>query len=253
MPHHKEPLFIQVWLTHFVPCFFAGAVLLLAGRGILGPGDPTSGADDPLKAALNGAAVALLTLAYHANRNRRSRCSGEASRPPYDGPRLRSAAAVGFLGGAADILLTLNGWGVLFLAVLVLSVLVWNLRAFARRAVDLLRPDSRITWNDVGELMRIYLATLIGFTLVNAALDGMHMLVGHVPPFGFSAGGDLFLNALYYTVVTMTTLGFGDIVPHTWDGKVLLIVQSLVSYFMFALMVGIITRGVTRAGGQHRD
>ncbi|WP_338668340.1 potassium channel family protein [Pseudodesulfovibrio methanolicus] len=255
MTHHREPLFVQVWLTHFVPCFFAGAVLLLtAGRLPLPRLLPDGAAADPLRSALNGAAVALITLLYHRWRNRRIQRYWPDAVAIYTGIRLRRAVLVGFLAGAADILLTLNEWGVLFLAALILSVLGWNLRAFALRALTLLRPHGRITWADVNELLRIYLATLIGFTLVNAALDGLHVLAGNPPPFNFMAGGgEPFLNALYYTVVTMTTLGFGDIVPRTWDGKVLLIIQSLLSYFMFAIMVGIITRGVTGAGGRDKD
>ncbi|WP_319583159.1 potassium channel family protein [uncultured Pseudodesulfovibrio sp.] len=243
----RDSLFIQVWLTHFVPAFFVGAVLLLTIKDLPLPSlIPPGWTGDLAKAAINGAAVAVLVLLFHAGRNRRIQRYWPGAMTKYQGPRLRCAAVTGFLAGAADILLTLSEWGVLFLALLVLSVLIWNLRAFARRSMSLLKPNSEITWGDVNELLRIYLATLIGFTLVNAAMDGLHILAGNTPPFNFMGqGGELFLNALYYTVVTMTTLGFGDIVPHTWDGKVLLIVQSLLSYFMFAFMIGIITRGVT--------
>jgi voltage-gated potassium channel len=243
----RDSLFIRVWLTHFVPAFFAGAVTLLTLKDLPVPRMiPADWTGDMIKAALNGAAVALLVLLFHHGRNRRIRRYWADVMAAYTGTRLRCAVLVGFLAGAADILLTLSEWGVLFLAVLVLSVLIWNLRAFTRRSVSLLRPGSGVTWSDVSELLRIYLATLIGFTLVNAAVDGLHVLAGAAPPFDFAAaGGELFLNALYYTVVTMTTLGFGDIVPRTWDGKVLLIIQSLLSYFMFAFMIGIITRGVT--------
>ncbi|EGB15890.1 Ion transport 2 domain protein [Pseudodesulfovibrio mercurii] len=247
MSYHREQLFVGVWLTHFVPCFFAGAVLLLTAGRLPLPLVPDGAAAAPIRTVLNGTAMALITLLYHRWRNRRIRRYWPETEAVYAGPRLRRAALVGFLAGAADILLTLNEWGVLFLAVLVLAVLGWNLRAFALRALLLMRPNGEITWADVNELLRIYLATLIGFTLVNAAVDGLHVLGGSMPPFGFmSEGGELFLNALYYTVVTMTTLGFGDIVPRTWDGKILLIIQSLLSYFMFAFMIGIITRGVTQ-------
>jgi voltage-gated potassium channel len=247
MQNIRQPSFVQVWLTHFVPAFFFGAVLLLTVRDLSAQALlPADAPGDLAKAVLNGAAVCLATLLFHRLRNRRLRRVWPDSPYRFSGVALRHAAVVGFLGGAADILLTLSEWGILFLAALVLSVLCWNLRAFTRRSVSLLRPDSEITWTDVSELLRIYLATLIGFTLVNAAVDGLHVLAGTTPPFGFaSAGGELFLNALYYTVVTMTTLGFGDIVPVTWDGKLLLIFQSLLSYFMFAFMIGIITRGVS--------
>ncbi|OIQ49463.1 voltage-gated potassium channel [Pseudodesulfovibrio hydrargyri] len=247
MENLRNSLFVRVWLTHFVPAFFVGAVLLLTVKDLPAPSlIPVGGAGDLVKAVLNGAAVALAVLLFHRWRNRRMRNLWPSASAVYAGAKLRCSALVGFLAGAADILLTLSEWGVLFLALLVLSVLVWNLRVFTRRSVSLLRPGSEITWADVNELLRVYLATLIGFTLVNAAVDGLHALAGITPPFDFaSAGGELFLNALYYTVVTMTTLGFGDIVPRTWDGKILLIVQSLTSYFMFAFMIGIITRGVT--------
>jgi voltage-gated potassium channel len=243
----RESLFVRVWLTHFVPAFFVGAVFLLSVKDLPAPSlIPAGGAGDLVKAVLNGAVVSLAVLLFHRWRDRRMRHLWPDASAAYAGSRLRCAALVGFLAGAADILLTLSEWGILFLAVLVLSVLIWNLRAFTRRSVALLRPGSEITWEDVNELLRIYLATLIGFSLVNAAVDGLHVLAGITPPFDFTAGGgELFLNALYYTVVTMTTLGFGDIVPSTWDGKVLLIIQSLTSYFMFAFMIGIITRGVT--------
>jgi voltage-gated potassium channel len=243
----RDSLFVRVWLTHFVPAFFVGAVLLLSVKDLPAPSLlPAGGAGGLVKAVLNGTATALAVLIFHRWRNRRMRLLWPDALAAYAGSRLRCAVLVGFLAGTADILLTLSEWGILFLALLVLSVLVWNLRAFTRRSVALLRPGSEITWVDVNELLRIYLATLIGFTLVNAAVDGLHVLAGNTPPFNFmGGGGELFLNALYYTVVTMTTLGFGDIVPRTWDGKVLLIIQSLTSYFMFAFMIGIITRGVT--------
>ncbi|MEZ7197489.1 potassium channel family protein [Pseudodesulfovibrio karagichevae] len=249
-----DSLFVRVWLTHFVPAFFVGAVFLLAFKDLPAPRlIPTGGAGDLVKAVLNGAVVSLAVLLFHRLRDRRMRHLWPDASAAYAGSRLRCAVLVGFLAGAADILLTLSEWGVLFLALLILFVLLWNLRAFTRRSVALLRPGSEISWEDVNELLRIYLATLIGFTLVNAAVDGLHVLAGNTPPFNFtSGGGEPFLNALYYTVVTMTTLGFGDIVPRTWDGKVLLIIQSLTSYFMFAFMIGIITRGVTGAGSRDR-
>ncbi len=155
------------------------------------------------------------------------------------------AMIVGFISGVLDVLLILHNEGVMWLTLLVLVVLVWHLRVFSQRMMAMLRPRSIATWADGSELLRIYLTMLAGFTMINASLEGMHMIAGTTVPFGFaSEGGEIFLNALYYTVVTMTTLGFGDIVPKTWDGKLMLIIQCLISYVMFALVVGIITRGV---------
>ncbi len=52
------------------------------------------------------------------------------------------------------------------------------------------------------------------------------------------------INALYFSVVVMTTLGFGDIVPLTPDAKMVVVLQCLTSYIMFALMIGILMRGI---------
>ena len=53
--------------------------------------------------------------------------------------------------------------------------------------------------------------------------------------------GDLrsFLHSLYFSVVTMTTLGFGDIAanPDSWQGQVLLTVQVLFGYILLGAII----------------
>lgn len=240
--------FLGVAATHFVPCIFAGSILLLAARGLSLPGVPPGGiAGGLIRGVLNGLAVAWLVTAFHRRNNRLRERRGAGARALASAAHIRRAGLTGFLAGGAGVLLTAGIWPIMALTTVIWAILIWNLRSFLRHIGEMLRPGSVITWYDVGELLRIYLTMLLGFTLVNAALDGLHVLAGAHHAFGFYGSGDGFINALYFTVVTMTTLGFGDIVPLTWDAKALLIVQSLLSYFMFALMVGIITRGVTGA------
>lgn len=243
--------FLGVAATHFVPCIFAGAILLLAARGLpLPPGFLPGGiAGELIRGVFNGLAVAGLVTAFHRRNNRLRERGGAGTRPLVSAAHIRRAGLTGFLAGSSGVLLTAGIWPIMALAAIIWAILVWNLRSFIRHIGGMLRPGSVITWCDVGELLRIYLTMLLGFTLLNAALDGLHILAGAHHAFGFHGSGDGFINALYFTVVTMTTVGFGDIVPLTWDAKALLVVQSLLSYFMFALMVGIITRGVTGATG----
>ena len=53
--------------------------------------------------------------------------------------------------------------------------------------------------------------------------------------------GDIkgFVHALYFSVVTMTTLGFGDIAanPDIWKGQVLLMVQVILGYVLLGALV----------------
>ena len=53
--------------------------------------------------------------------------------------------------------------------------------------------------------------------------------------------GDIrgFVHALYFSVVTMTTLGFGDIAanPDSWAGQVLLMVQVILGYVLLGALI----------------
>ncbi|MEF2232146.1 MAG: potassium channel family protein [Pseudodesulfovibrio sp.] len=252
MDNTNQPSFFQVAFTHFVPCFFLGAISLFLLKDLVPRFSLHLLLNDRLDSAdyivglLNGFFVAGLLALFHWQHNSR------ASTMPWrtnvhQGLRvLAYRMTIGFLAGSFDILFGLQSEGILVLTVLVLFILVGHVRLFLRHVVQVLRPGSNATWRDVSELARIYLTMLAGFTLVNASLEVTHLMLGSVEAFGFGhQDGELFLNALYYTVTCMTTLGFGDIVPITWDGKLLLIFQSLAGYVMFGLMIGIITRGVS--------
>ncbi|NDV19686.1 hypothetical protein GO013_09670 [Pseudodesulfovibrio sp. JC047] len=244
------------WLiafTHFVPCFFIGVFLLYVLSGILPKETVTAlaqgmfGKEDILIGICNGLLTGGIVFLFHINRNRRIKRRHKQSSHPFQPTEILYATILGFIGGALDVLLLLHAEGVILVTIVVIFILAWHLKIFNHHIIKMLKPGNIATWGDVSELMRIYMTMLAGFTLLNATLEGAHLLLGSRPPFGFMMdGGDIFLNSLYYTVVTMTTLGFGDFVPSTWDGKLMLIVQCLVSYVMFALMVGIITRGVVQ-------
>ena len=55
-----------------------------------------------------------------------------------------------------------------------------------------------------------------------------------------------FLNAVYYTVVVTTTLGFGDIVPTTVTGQLFASSLSIVGLIWFSLLAALVIRKVVR-------
>ncbi|WP_319470810.1 potassium channel family protein [uncultured Pseudodesulfovibrio sp.] len=253
MKYDIKPKFWQVVFTHFVPSFFLGVVSLLLMASIL-PGHffnaMTDQVFEPIDVTLalsNGLLVAAIILAFHAHRNHRITKGKSLFRRTQPKEIFIYGAIVGFCGGSFEVLFGMINEGVVLLTLLVFAILIWHFKAFAKDVVRILKPGNHATWGEVAELMRIYMTMIAGFTLLNATLEVGHLLIGTPPPFGFGANeGQFFINSLYFTVVTMTTLGFGDIVPQTWDGKLLLIIQTFAGYIMFALMVGIITRGVNR-------
>lgn len=92
-------------------------------------------------------------------------------------------------------------------------------------------------------LMRaLYLARrkiLVFFTmvLVLSTIFGSLMFVVEGPENGFTS----IPRSIYWTIVTITTVGYGDITPHTVLGQMIATVSMLVGYSIIAIPTGIVT------------
>lgn len=51
---------------------------------------------------------------------------------------------------------------------------------------------------------------------------------------------DSFVHALYFSIITMTTVGFGDITPVTDCARMLVAVEALFGIFMIAVLLGVL-------------
>lgn len=49
-------------------------------------------------------------------------------------------------------------------------------------------------------------------------------------------------NGIYWAIVTMTTVGYGDITPHTTEGKIVAVVVMLVGIGTATLLIGAVTQ-----------
>ncbi len=56
-----------------------------------------------------------------------------------------------------------------------------------------------------------------------------------------------FVTALYFSVVTFATLGFGDIAPISVLGKLCAIAEVMLGYVMFGMLITLVVRKVTRS------
>ena len=73
----------------------------------------------------------------------------------------------------------------------------------------------------------------IGYIFISA------IVIFNVEPESFQS----FFDAIYWSTITLTTVGFGDYTPVTVAGKAVAIITSLLGIAVFALPTGIITAG----------
>jgi len=83
-------------------------------------------------------------------------------------------------------------------------------------------------------------ALLIAIVLLMTSATIMHVLERDAQPAVFGT----ILQSMWWAVVTLTTVGYGDAVPHTVLGKMFGGVCALLGLFMFALPTAIMTRAV---------
>ncbi len=94
---------------------------------------------------------------------------------------------------------------------------------------------ERVTQMPYASLLSIWLGLTVSFAAAYFALEtyfpqhGPEGLEGESPLF-------LFLDCLYYSIITATSTGYGDIVPIGFS-KVLASIQSLSSIFIFAVFI----------------
>lgn len=92
----------------------------------------------------------------------------------------------------------------------------------------------------------VFLVAVLSVVLIVGSL--MYLIEGGQPDSGFTS----IPKSIYWTIVTMTTVGYGDIAPQSVPGQVLASMVMIVGYGIIAVPTGIVTaeiavarRGVT--------
>ena len=94
-----------------------------------------------------------------------------------------------------------------------------------------------------GIRMKHYLVTVVCVTLLFSALNFCFR-----EEFGLVRSGILITNcieAVYFTTISLTSLGYGDIVPTTSYGRLFASVQSVFGFFLFAVLASMLFRKVS--------
>ena len=109
---------------------------------------------------------------------------------------------------------------------------------------------SRVLTKEKRTLMTVFGLVIIAITLFALVIFNIEQ---GVDANGLSKGdhgwvkGDVqinhFIDALYFSTITLTTIGFGDISPHTDMGKVIVIFMAILGVAILAIPSGIIAGG----------
>jgi voltage-gated potassium channel len=102
---------------------------------------------------------------------------------------------------------------------------------------------------------RAKIAVFLSFVLITTVIVGsaMHLIEGgRVGPDGeaITTGFDSVPGSMYWAIVTMTTVGYGDTSPETAIGKALAACMMILGYCMIIVPTGIVSAELAQSGGK---
>jgi len=78
---------------------------------------------------------------------------------------------------------------------------------------------------------------------------GTVMYLVETPENGFTS----IPRSIYWAIVTLTTVGYGDIIPHTELGQFIAAIVMIMGYAIIAVPTGIVTRELFRSDASNKD
>jgi len=137
--------------------------------------------------------------------------------------------------GVIDLLAVLPFWVALVLPFDLRVLLVFRMARFLKlaRYSPAMRSLLDALYNERRALFGCFVI-LLGATLLAASI--MHVIERHVQPDKFGTIPD----AMWWAIVTLGTIGYGDVVPVTALGRVVAAVTIFVGLIMVALPIGIV-------------
>lgn len=84
----------------------------------------------------------------------------------------------------------------------------------------------------------VFLFAVFAVTIIMGTL--MYLIEGR------KNGFDSIPHSIYWAIVTLTTVGYGDISPHTWAGQLLASIIMILGYGIIAVPTGIVTAELSK-------
>ncbi len=152
---------------------------------------------------------------------------------------------VSFIAGFLSLYVILDELGTYIISAIIIYITIINVRLFINKISLLLKPNTMATPADLGEFANFFINMVITFTVINLCINTIHNSLDIGPAFNFGSGITAIFDAVYFSIITMTTVGYGQIVPHTAISRIVVSAECLTSYLLLGIMIGIINRGIT--------
>lgn len=149
-----------------------------------------------------------------------------------------------FIGGVFCCFITADETWTYVITGVIIYAAYRCVRLFIGKLSALLSPDEKAKPQDLAEFMLFFINLVISFSVINLTLNTIHFRLGAETAFNFSQGVQGILDAVYFSLITMTTVGYGDIYPHSEIARLFVGLECLTSYILLGIMIGIISRGV---------
>lgn len=151
---------------------------------------------------------------------------------------------VAFLSGFMAIYISFAPIYTYLISAFIIFLAVMNIKDFIGELKNILSPNTYATPSVIGDFFSFFINLVITFTVINLSINSLHIYNNVPQAFAFGDGPAHVIDAFYFTVITMTTVGYGDITPQTIIARVLVSFECLTSYLLLGIMIGIVTRGI---------
>ena len=236
------PGFAKVFLKSFNLCIFSSLVILSFHHQIIFYNLPHIPVElqyrliIPLINALLNGIVCVALYYYFAGRKFTSYSYRSENKP--------ALFLTAFIAGFVSIYISFNAVTTYLISALIIYAAYFNIRSFIRKLSHLLYPNTLAGSRDLSEFTVFFINLLVTFTVINISLNTIHLSLGTQVAFNFGEGIAGILDAIYFALITMTTVGYGDIYPRSPVARIIVGLECLISYLMLGIMISIISRGI---------
>ena len=231
----RKKKFLEVLYSSFNQCFFVSLLILSSYAQSLA-GIKNIGVILPI---LNGVISVLIMFILNIFLAKKRYLT------IYSIHNSKSLLVVAFIAGVLSVYMATIPLGTYLITSFIFYLTLKSIKSFSKKMVNLLQVNKIAEVHDVVEFFDFFVNLILTFTVINLSIYVANHSLGITLGFNFGQGIGGIIDSLYFTVVTMTTVGFGDILAQSNFAKIVVVIECLTSYIMFGLMIGIISRGVS--------